>query len=360
MLASSAVSGQVVLAIAIGAALGAWYWDSPWPVALGAFIVAIYALDAANENARQSRLMWELAHPARPMRMHWTFSVMLTERAWETLGIPPEQREELQWRFGANESDLRRGFYFKGHPRPTWLSQPIGVVYERWGESLERWTIWNSWVAELGEEGKHHDKRVLEFLPAVQEQDFLDLWGDWKGPRFRWQEGRLFLVNVEDSLTTMPDGTLYVKEGSRVLFNIPAPTLHMSRADFRREKETNRLDRFAIPNLPAVDPIDPPFYHRWHGDERFQCEDWETGFRWELMIHDLRPGLPARVVRVKRSLWRRQVKGILVELDVNGARLIAHPGVVEPDDKGNTMPEKDNRVLAVLGDDGTVDRIWIS
>jgi hypothetical protein len=83
VLASEAVSGGFLAAVAVGVALAAWYWDSPWPVALGAAYVALVALSTARGAARGAALLWSLTLPARPMRMHWSFSVSLTEERAE-------------------------------------------------------------------------------------------------------------------------------------------------------------------------------------------------------------------------------------------------------------------------------------
>lgn len=356
MLASRAVSGGFLAAVALVVALAAWYWDSPWPVALGAAFVALIALDIARGAARHSSLNWSLTRPARPMQMHWSFWVILTERAWDTLGVPLEQRAELQRLLGEYEPTLRR-YHFKGHSTPEWMSQPITVRYERWGESLERWTIGNSWITGWQDPGTHHEERVVEFLPAVDEAETVVIWGGWEGPHFRFQDGELFFVNHDENVSVMPDGLLYVKEGARVLFNIEAPTLSMSRGDWQTD-EPNPMDRFASPDEPSVDGFGPSYF-RHHGQERFGCEDWDKGFQWGLEVHDLRPGLTARIVRVQRSLWRRRVKGICVELHANGTRLIAHPLVVEPTSEGRTIPKKNEGVWVVLNDAGAIDRIWM-
>jgi hypothetical protein len=144
-----------------------------------------------------------------------------------------------------------------------------------------------------------------------------------------------------------------------VLFDIPAPTLSMSRVDWLRKDDPNRLDRFTSPNDPGVDGFDPGYYHRFHGWERFECEDWERGFEWNLEVNDLRPYLDGRITSVSRSLWRREVQGLGVVLRDSGVWLTANPAVVEPDDDGRTIPEKGEWVSVVLNDEGEVDRIWL-
>jgi len=146
-----------------------------------------------------------------------------------------------------------------------------------------------------------------------------------------------------------------------VLFDVPAPTLSMSRGGWTPWDETaepNPLERFAAPNDPPGDGFGP-WYHRGHGQERFECEDWAKGFRWDLEVNDLRPGLWAKVTRVRRSLWRRRVLGIVLELQGSEAKLLADHRVVEPTESGRTLPKKDERVEVVLNDEGGVDRIWL-
>lgn len=338
------------------ALLGSWYWDSPWPVVIGAAWVALDALVLAQSAARRSAVLWALTQPARPMRMHWNFSVILTERAWDTLGVPVEKRGELQQRFGEYPPPGLTSSLFEGHPKPIWISRPVEVNYERWGESLERWTISNSWIEELGDAGTHHEKRVVDYLPSVDEAGTVVIWGGWKGPHFRFEDHRLFFVNRDEDVSTMPDGILYVKEGARVLFDIAAPILSMSRGGWWRTDEPNPLDRFASPTDPGFEGMG--YYSRGQGQERFECVDWDKGFRWDLEVHDLRPALDARVSRVRRSLWRRKVTGIVVELRLTGTKLVANPLVVEPTSAGRAVPKKGEPAWIVLNDEGEIDRLW--
>lgn len=351
-------SGGFVATVAVAMVLAAWYWDSPWPVALGAAYLAIVALDIARTAARHSRLLWSLTLPARPLRLHWSFSVLLTDRAWDTMGVSPEQRPELQRLLG--EYDPRwRSHLFKEKPTPAWLSRSIVVSYERWGDSLERWTILNSWVEEPMAPPVHQEKRVLEFLPAADEPDSIHFWGSSSGPNFRFQDGRLLFLNRDEHAMMLPDGRLDVVQPEHVLFDILAPSLSMSRRRPPRTEEPNPLDRFAVPNNAGVDGFDPGFYHRGPGRERFECENWDQGFRWELEVNDLRRCLDARTVRVHRSLWRRQVTSLSVELRDGGVKLAASPLVVEPTADGRTLPKKGESVLVVLDDEGNIDRIWL-
>ncbi|MBI3030942.1 MAG: hypothetical protein HYY64_15665 [Candidatus Rokubacteria bacterium] len=96
---------------------------------------------------------------------------MLTERAWDTLGVLQDDRPELQRLFGEYEPENLKKYLFEGHPAPAWVSRPITVSYERWGESLERWIICNSYASEGLEPPAHHEKRVLESIPAVDETE---------------------------------------------------------------------------------------------------------------------------------------------------------------------------------------------
>src|SRR5204863_3355842 len=129
-----------IFVIAVVAAAASWYWGSPWPVALAAAFVAVDALSLARSIRSHTTVLWRLAQDARPMRMCWSFSVILTERAWQTMGIPPEYWATLQEQFGSYPG-RHPEHVFERHPRPAWISRPIEVKYERWGESFERWTI---------------------------------------------------------------------------------------------------------------------------------------------------------------------------------------------------------------------------
>jgi hypothetical protein len=168
-------------ALVVFALLACWYWDSSWPVVGITLWVALDALELARTAARRSSLLWALTQPARPMRMHWSFSVVLTDKAWNTLGVSVEQRAELQERFGEYKPPGGTSYLFKDHPMPAWISLPVEVDYERWGESLERWTISNSWLSGWGDPGTHHEKRVVEFLPSVDEPERVVIWGGSEG-----------------------------------------------------------------------------------------------------------------------------------------------------------------------------------
>jgi hypothetical protein len=200
---------------------------------------------------------------------------------------------------------------------------------------------------------------VLEFLPAVNESERFVIWEEGsKGVHFCYEDGRLILLYLDhEAVTLMPDGSLYVKDPSRVLFDIPAPTLSMRRGGWRSE-ESNPLDRFAAPPDPSDDFGAYSYWGRHPEHERFECEDYDKGFCWELDVHDLRQCLDARIARVHRSLWRREVRGLTVELQA-GVKLKASPKVVEPASDGSTLPRKGERVRVVLNHEGSIDRIWL-
>jgi len=350
------LDNKAIAVVLLIAAAAAWYWSSPWPVALAAVLLAWAASDVARGALRHSAALWALTRSPRPMQMHWTFSVMFTDRAWDAIGVPAEERPDLQQRLG--EYDERfKGFSFEDRPTPTWMSQRVSVSYERWGESLERWTIYNSWGKDgFSDPPQHHEKRVLQYLPMLDEVDIIRVWGDWDGFLLRFEKGRLICLYRDSDTSIMPNGHLYIKNPTKVLFNLPAPTLR--RGTWWGDEDVDPLARFSAP--PDKD-VDFGYMGRHPGNERFVCEDWIKGYRWEMNIHDLRPCLDGRVVRVRRSLWRRQPLAIVVELVGSGLRLEAQPQVVQPPADGRTLPRKDERVRVVLNsDDGSVDRVWLS
>ena len=346
-----------VAVIAVIVAIAAWFWVSVWPVALGAAYLALVALSGVRHVAQHSVALWNLVNSSRPLRMFWRFELILTERAWDTLGIPQEQQFELQRLLGEYDS-RRKSYLFKDRAIPSWAGLPIVIDYERWGESLERWTIWNGWLTERGGCSSRHEKRTVEFLPQLDENIVVLLGGD-RGAHLCHQHGRLIFVNWDDNVSMMPDGRLYIMEGARVLFDIPAPPLDMSHGSHARTGETRGLDHYAAPPTPGVDGFDPAQYHRHHGCERFECEAWDKGFRWELNVHDLRQCLAAKIVGVERTLWRRQVVGLWLELREGGLKLRADPLVVEPAQDGRALPKKGEYVNVVLGNDGEIDRVWL-
>lgn len=357
------MSGKVVAVIAGVAAVSAWYWASPWPVALAAVLIAIGALDLARSTARAGAVLALTVTPRRPMQMHWSFSVILTERAFDAMGFSAEHRHQFQESLGRYEPFSTNPF-FDGGPAPEWISKPVTVSYERRGDSLERWTIGNSWIpvaTAFGPLPGHHDKRVLEYLPLVDEAEIIHLWGDVGGLHLRYENGRIMLLNVDRNTSLMPDGTLYTTRDERILFNIPAPSLSMSRAERTRSKDPNSLDRHITLDDPSEEGFNPfPRYLRWHGKERFERADWDKGFRWDLEVNDLRPSLRARVIWVQRSLWRREARRILLVLVESGVRVIANPLVVEPASDGRALPKRGEFVWVVLGnEDERVDRMWL-
>jgi len=120
-----------------------------------------------------------------------------------------------------------------------------------------------------------------------------------------------------------------------------------------RHAPSSRITSLAAVAAERHDPF------RVQGMERFECVDWDKGFRWDLEVHDLRPSLRARVSRVRRSLWRRKVTGLVVKLAVNGAKLVANPVSVEPASDGRAIPKKGETVWVVLNDEGGIDRLWL-
>ena len=108
-------------------ALAAWYWESPWPVTLGTAYVALIAPDIARNAARHSRLLWALTRPARPMRLHWSFWVALTEWAWDTVRVPADKRAGLQQLLGEYKPPGLTTYLFEGHPTPVWCTAIFSV-----------------------------------------------------------------------------------------------------------------------------------------------------------------------------------------------------------------------------------------
>jgi hypothetical protein len=173
-----------------------------------------------------------------------------------------------------------------------------------------------------------------------------------KGLLFHYEDGRLIMLNVDENTSIGHDGKLEAKDNARVLFDIPAPSESMNRAEGVLSKDTSSLDHFITANGG------PYGYWRRHGAEHYECEDWERGFRWDLQVNDLRVRLPAQVRRARRSLWGRRSTWLRLRLGDGGATLIANPVSVEPDD-GRTMPQVGEDVMVVLGSNGRVDRVWL-
>jgi len=75
-------------------------------------------------------------------------------------------------------------------------------------------------------------------------------------------------------------------------------------------------------------------------------------------VNDLRQSLMASVSRIRRSLWRRKVQWLRVQLQDTRIVLKTFPQVVEPTADGRTMPKKGEFVWVILDDEGSIDRIW--
>jgi len=316
----------------VALALTILYWPSPWPVVVGSAYVAIKALRSVRALGSLLTLLSTASPWSSPMHMRWTLSVWLTEQAWEVLGVSGQGRLELQEVLGTIEEDHpHRETIFEGGPAPTWISKPITITYEAWGESLERWSVWKS--SDTGPRGG----LVFESVPAAEEKrKIVEFWDPW----FRYEDGVLCFAHW-----------LARKDKRFVLFEIPAPT--QRRRHWAWEQEgiaTNDLDQFAV--------SDEYFWPK-PTHERFKCVDREKGFRWQMDVHDLRPWLPGRVVGIRRRFFRREVIALRIRLE-SGHTVAAGPKAVSPSRRGRpTLPKKGDPVWVIFDKAGEVDRVWL-
>jgi len=309
------------------------YWPSPWPVVVGSAYVAIKALRGVRALVRVLTLCFAAGSGSRPMHMRWTLSVWLTEQAWEVLGVSGEYRLELQQKLGTIEEDHPyRGSIFEGGRAPSWISKPITITYEAWGESLERWSVWKS-----SDPGPHAGL-VVESVPAAAEErrKIIEFWDPW----FRYEDGVLCFAHWRAR-----------KDKRFVLFEIPAPTHRRRRWVWEQGGiATNDLDQFTV--------WDEDFWPK-PTHERFECVDREKGFRWQMDVHDLRPWLLGWVVGIRRRFFRREVIALRIRLSESGHIVTAGPKAVSPNRPGgSTIPKKRDQVWVICDDTGQVDRVF--
>ncbi len=164
----------------------------------------------------------------------------------------------------------------------------------------------------------------------------------------------MFFVN-DDSVSTMPDGLVYIKDEqqARVLLRLRLPLTSM-RPSWRLES-CAELEKSAVRSLIGEWPAQ---YGRLPGRDYYYCKDEGKGFWWELEIFDLRPSFSGRVERLRRTWWSREFRGAKLRLTEGNHPLWVEPGVFEPDDAGAVLPARGARVAVVFDADGEVDRIW--
>jgi hypothetical protein len=81
VLACRAVNAGFLWVLAVLTLLASWYWESLWPMVFATGYVALHTLELARTATQRSSLLWALTQPSRPMRMHWSVSVILTDHS---------------------------------------------------------------------------------------------------------------------------------------------------------------------------------------------------------------------------------------------------------------------------------------
>lgn len=269
----------------------------------------------------------KLTYPATPLTMVFSFTMRLTDRAWDTLKLTPDERAAVD-------------------ACPT---RPAGFIFERWGQSFTRWRIFtlNGQPPEYIEDRYPYDTTVAGFRAE-------------DSPVWLWRETPVDVVLQDHTLlcfagpyNLLPDAKVYNYNPERILFELKLPFQTMQ--PWARRKWCPELEQFLVQTEPRGEGA----YFRIPGRDLYYCNDEEKGFWWELTIRDLRPDLTARVTRIHKS-WKGEVLELTLQLEETGLRISAYPSAVERDDNGHTLPERGERVSLVVDDDLAVERIWLS
>ena len=267
----------------------------------------------------------KLTYPATPMTMAFHFTMRLTDRAWDTLKLTPEERAAVD-------------------ACPT---RPAGFIFERWGQSFTRWRIFtlNGQPSERVEDRYPHDVTIAGY--PVEDS-----------PVWVWRDTPVHVVLQDRTVlcfagrySLMPDATVYNPE--RVLFELKLPlnTMHPG----ARRRWCTELEQFLVRSEPPGEGA----YRRIPGRDLYECRDEGKGLFWEFAVSDLRPDLVARVTGIDKS-WKGEVRELTLRFEETGLEVSADPLAVEPDDSGRTVPERGETVSLVVDDELTVERIWLS
>jgi hypothetical protein len=316
---------------AILAVAYSWYIESVWPVAVAALVIALEAFLSARVVARATGLMSKLTHPPAPLTMVFEFTVLINNCAWEFLKLTPQELTEL------------------GNLEP----RDGGFVLEIWGRSFMRRRIFRvrDSAAERVQDLYPHDRTIAGYHA---ENVPVHLWEKKPPVSFVLQGDEVMLFAGKASI--MPDGTLH--DPGRVLFRFKFPLKTMQ--PFARRKWCAELERFFVHTEARGDGS----YYRVPGQDLYECKEDGKGLSWTLIINDLRPQLTARITKVHKTLWKRELLGFTVQFDETGQKLWASAYAVEPpldvpaEATSRPHPRRGDVVSLVVDDDFTVERIW--
>lgn len=316
---------QLPLLVAIGVA---WYLSSE---SIFIFLALFIAFDAVTMACRLRRdvALWQYTYLA-PITKVYEFRLALGDRAWDALGLTPEERAVIQ-------RSSRR---------------PKGFVLEEWAQDLTRWRI-----SQIS--GTETTERIVDLYgPQPLQADAITLWEvrlgedghptvsfDWDGEHLLFSAWGGRFGGFQPVLPRRPGSYGYPTE-EHTLFHFRLP-LHAAVVLHDREEFDTAMREY------RVQPEDGEA-----GKDVYRSKDEEKGYFWILKVHDLRPVVAARVVRLKKELWSRKLRGIKLKVVDTGHVVWADPSRVEPYLEEQRIPKRGETVSIVFGR-GKVDRLWL-
>lgn len=320
------------LAVSAIALTFTWALASWGPVVFVLLLIAFNAL--VNTYSLQLQISFLRTVTPTPLLFVYEFWLTLTDRAWDTLGLTPEERAIL------NASP----------------SRPIGFILERWrththsrlheseaGRIRERTTT----NYDYGGNNSHSGKWVLWSVPLKPASEVRITWESESERRVV----SLFAFGGRFKWFGAPSGAIY-PEIEHVLFEIPFPPVPYRPLNAWRDPFDSKMDAYRPfgSSLEIWREIEP---HLGKGVELYECNQLEEkGFRWVLIRRDLRPQLVATVAKIHKG------SELTVRLTDSGVELRGSLALVEPDKAGQTTVHLGEAVLLVLSDDFKIDRIW--
>lgn len=321
------------IALALTWALASW-----WPVVFVLFSIAFHALVNTYSIQQRIAVLATVTFPPTPVIFVYEFWLALTDRAWDTLGLTPEERAKV------DASPTRPG-----------------------GFTMERWSTHTRWRVRKSEEGREREttfdvyktqsfQEVILWDVSLGDVSLGDVSLEPESGRARitleWRHRALTLCAVGGRFrgSVDPLGDIF-REPEHVLLEIPLPTdppTCSATEGFDSHMRAYRLRRSAAVGHHEL--------ALGRGVDVYECDQREEkGFLWELTRRDLRPTLLAQVAKTAHGDDSGEV---IVRLSDSDFELRGSVAAVEPDDAEQTTLHQGETVCVVLSDGFKIARIW--
>jgi hypothetical protein len=266
------------------------------------------------------------------------FDLSLEDHAFEPLGLSFEEHEKVRASCG-----------------------PSGFILERWGESFTRLRV-------IRREPDYEERIIDLYPPDDLDYKQVVLW------QASLEDGRFapsvkLEISTEGELCLAAHGGRFLSHPKAESYDggspdgpshrLPLFTLKIPLGGFPsrniRQRDYSILESHLVPSQPHSD------YFWVHGRDTYEHEDQEKGIWWRMAAYDLRPRLEGAVARIKRTLWRRDIKTVTVRLLESEIKVDVDPGVIEPTYDGRAVPQfRGHSVSVVLGSDFAPERVWMA